>query len=93
MKHETAFKHEQAIPVQHPCEAMPPNRVEVILSVYGAEPELRRVLEGFLRQTDSDFSLALAADGSGPGVERLAREFADRGLSIRHLWHEDREIR
>ena len=65
----------------------------MILSVYGAESELRRVLEGYLRQTDSEFSLALADDGSGPGVERLAGEFADRGLSIRHLWHEDRGFR
>jgi len=65
----------------------------VILSVYGAERELRRVLEGYLRQTESDFSLALADDGSGAGVERLVREFSDRGLSIRHLWHEDRGFR
>ncbi len=72
---------------------MLPDRVEVILSVYGAERELRRVLEGYLRQTESDFSLALADDGSGPGVERLVREFTDRGLSIRHLWHEDRGFR
>lgn len=72
---------------------MLPNRVEVVLSVYGAERELRLVLEGYLAQTESDFSLALADDGSGPGVERLVREFTDRGLSIRHLWHEDRGFR
>ena len=75
------------------CEGMLPNRVEVILSVYGAERELRRVLEGYFGQTESDFSLALADDGSGPGVDRLVREFSDRGLSIRHLWHEDRGFR
>ena len=75
------------------CEEKRPDRVEVILSAYGAERELRLVLEAYLRQSDSDFSLALADDGSGPGVERLAREFADRGLSIRHLWHEDNGFR
>jgi hypothetical protein len=49
--------------------------------------------EGYFGQTESDFSLALADDGSGPGVDRLVREFSDRGLSIRHLWQEDSGFR
>jgi glycosyltransferase involved in cell wall biosynthesis len=72
---------------------MRPDRVEVILSAYGAERELRLVLEAYLGQSESGFSLAVADDGSGPSVERLAHEFADRGMSIRHLWHEDRGFR
>ena len=72
---------------------MKPRRLEVILSVYRAERELREVLEGYLRQVETDFSIVLADDGSGPGVERIASEFADRGLRIRHMWQEDRGFR
>lgn len=67
--------------------------VEVVLSTYKAEAELRLVLEGFLRQTEPDFSIAVADDGSGPGVELMVKEFADRGLRVRHVWQEDRGFR
>ena len=66
------------------------NPVEVVLSAFNHHERLRAVLSGYLSQTESDFGIAVADDGSGPGVARVIREFADRGLRIRHVWHEDR---
>ena len=45
--------------------------VEVVLSTYRAEVELRLILDGFLRQTEPDFSIAVADDGSGPGAGEI----------------------
>lgn len=67
--------------------------IEVLMAAYNNAPTMRVVLEGYLRQTDTNFSIAIADDGSGPEVAALAREFADRGLTIRHLWQEDRGFR
>jgi glycosyltransferase involved in cell wall biosynthesis len=67
--------------------------MEVLVSTYDAEAELRLVLEAFLGQTEPDFSVAVVDDGSGPGVGRLVKEFADRGLRLRHVWQEDRGFR
>ena len=39
-----------------------------MLSAYNDEDRLRSVLEGYLRQTESDFGIAVADDRSGPGI-------------------------
>ena len=67
--------------------------VEVVLSTYRAEVELRLILDGFLRQTEPNYSIAVADDGSGPGAGGIVTEFADRGLRVRHVWQEDRGFR
>lgn len=72
---------------------MNPIGTEVVLSVYRAERELRRVLEGYLRQTEPDFAIVLADDGSGPGVARIAAEYLEHGLRLRHVWQEDKGFR
>ncbi|WP_170165129.1 glycosyltransferase [Inmirania thermothiophila] len=72
---------------------MAPPRIEIIVAAYNRPEATRLVLEGYLRQRDRDFSLTLADDGSGPEIGRLAREYARRGLALRHVWHEDRGYR
>ena len=67
--------------------------IEVILSAYNAVEPLRIVLDGYRRQTDPSFALAIADDGSGSEVGRLVGGFAERGLRIRHVWQEDRGFR
>lgn len=67
--------------------------VEVILSAYNAAEALRTVLEGYRRQTERSFAIAIADDGSGPEVRHLVDEFDELGLQIRHVWQEDRGSR
>lgn len=63
------------------------------MAAYNNAATMRLVLEGYLRQSDRDFSVAIADDGSGPEIEALANEFRERGLKIRHFWQEDRGFR
>ena len=66
----------------------------MILATYNQVPLLRLVLQGYLRQTTTDFSLVLADDGSGPEQIDFIQEFAPklqaRGIPVEHVWHEDR---
>ncbi len=64
--------------------------IEVILSAYNNADFVRFALEGYRNQTDDDFSIAIADDGSGPNVLQVAGERADHGLQVRHVWQEDR---
>jgi len=63
--------------------------LEVILAAYNDPGFVAAALAGYLAQLDSDFSLAIADDGSGPEIRALVGRFAERGLKVRHVWHED----
>lgn len=68
-------------------------RALVVVSTYN-QPSLRLCLRGYLRQTTGDFELVVADDGSRPEFVAVAQAFAEgpareRGLSVRHVWHED----
>ena len=64
--------------------------ISVIVSAYERPRYLELVLWGFASQTDRDFELIVADDGSGAEVrETIERVKAESGLQIRHLWHED----
>jgi glycosyltransferase involved in cell wall biosynthesis len=68
--------------------------ISVILTTYKREDALAAVLRGLGRQSDRNFEIVVADDGSGPAtrdlVERLA---ATLDISLRHVWHEDRGFR
>lgn len=65
-------------------------RISVILSAYNRPRYLELTLEGFARQSDRDFEIVVADDGSGPEVaEVLGRVRRETGLDIAHVWHED----
>lgn len=69
-------------------------RISVILSAYNRPRYLELALEGFARQSDREFEVVVADDGSGPEVaEVLARMRDETGLDIAHVWHEDRGFR
>lgn len=72
-------------------------RALVILATYNQAPHLERALRGYLRQTTQDYALVVADDGSGPEtravVEAAAAAFEARGVSLLHVWHEDRGFR
>ncbi len=68
--------------------------VSVIISTYRQPEWLAKVLWGFSVQTYADFEVVVADDGSGHDTRQVVEAFRDEvGLSIRHVWHEDRGFR
>jgi glycosyltransferase involved in cell wall biosynthesis len=52
------------------------------------------VLRALSRQSDRNFEIVVADDGSGPATARVVREWALRtALPIKHVWHDDRGFR
>jgi glycosyltransferase involved in cell wall biosynthesis len=68
--------------------------ISVIVSTYNREDALDVVLRALLRQSDRNFEIVVADDGSGPATARVVREWAARkAVPIKHVWHEDRGFR
>jgi glycosyltransferase involved in cell wall biosynthesis len=68
--------------------------ISVIVSTYNREDALDVVLRALARQSDRNFEIVVADDGSGPETARVVRERAASGsVPIRHVWHEDRGFR
>ena len=68
--------------------------ISVIVSTYNREDALDAVLRALSRQSDRNFEIVVADDGSGPATARVVREWAARTmLPIKHVWHEDRGFR
>ncbi|MDR5907473.1 glycosyltransferase [Halomonas qiaohouensis] len=63
------------------------------MAAYNDPEVLTLTLEGYRRQTDRNFSLCIADDGSGPEVAEVIERYRGLGLNIRHVWHEDRGFR
>ena len=65
-------------------------KASVIMSTYNAEEWLEKVIWGFSVQTESDFEIVIADDGSGPKtkdlIERLRTEVK---MPLVHVWQED----
>ncbi|HEX8210233.1 MAG TPA: glycosyltransferase [Longimicrobium sp.] len=69
-------------------------RLSVIVSTYNKPHFLERVLWGYAVQTDRDFELVVADDGSGPETAELIRRVrAESKMDIVHVWHDDRGFR
>jgi glycosyltransferase involved in cell wall biosynthesis len=68
--------------------------ISVIVSTYNREDALDVVLRALARQSDRNFEIVVADDGSGPATARVVRDWAARNtLPIKHVWHEDRGFR
>jgi glycosyltransferase involved in cell wall biosynthesis len=68
--------------------------ISVIVSTYNRDDALDVVLRALSRQTDRNFEIVVADDGSGPATARVVREWAAKKLiPIKHIWHEDRGFR
>ncbi len=73
---------------------MPGASLAVIISTYNQPDFLRLTLEGYRRQTDHNFSIYIADDGSTDETEQLIRHIqADFPVSIHHLWQTDKGFR
>ena len=65
-------------------------KVSVIISTYNSEEWLEKVLYGYSVQTENDFELIIADDGSTKKTEHLIANFKSKvSFPIVHVWQED----
>ena len=68
--------------------------ISVIVTTYNREDALAAVLRSLASQTDKDFEVVVADDGSGPATGKLIEEVKTTiGHRVEHVWHEDRGFR
>lgn len=68
--------------------------ISVIVTTYNRDDALAAVLRSLARQTDPDFEVIVADDGSGPSTAALVQSWRARiGHRIEHVWHEDKGFR
>lgn len=69
-------------------------KTAVIVTTYNRPDALEAVLEGYSSQSDREFSLVVADDGSTKDTAEVVQQFARRdGLSLTHVWQEDHGFR
>jgi glycosyltransferase involved in cell wall biosynthesis len=65
-------------------------KLAVIVTTYNRPDALEAVLEGYLAQSELDFELLVADDGSTQQTADVVSGFAARApFSVRHVWQED----
>lgn len=65
-------------------------RIALVVTTYNRPDALAAVLEGCLAQTDADFEVIVADDGSTQETAVLVAGYAARApFAIRHVWQED----
>lgn len=69
-------------------------KTAVIVTTYNRPDALDAVLAGYAAQSDADFELLIADDGSTDETKRLVDSHAARApFPLRHIWQEDRGFR
>ncbi|MDF0674661.1 MAG: glycosyltransferase family 2 protein [Nitrospira sp.] len=69
-------------------------KTAVIVTTYNRPDALAVVLEGYCSQSDQDFGLLVADDGSKEETAEVVRQFARRTpFPLTHIWQEDRGFR
>ncbi len=64
--------------------------ISIIVTTYNREDALDAVLRSLARQTDRDFEIVVADDGSPPATAKLVEAWnAKLGHRLAHVWHED----
>lgn len=65
-------------------------RIAVIVTTYNRPDALSAVLEGYLAQTDGNFEVFVADDGSTQDTAQVVQQFQRcAAFPIRHIWQED----
>ncbi len=68
--------------------------ISVIVTTYNREDALAAALRALAAQTDTNFEIVIADDGSGPETRRLIESLtAKLPVRIRHVWHEHQGFR
>lgn len=69
-------------------------KTAVIVTTYNRPDALAAVLAGYEAQTDGDFELIVADDGSTGDTAAVVQEYQHQSRrSVRHVWQEDRGFR
>lgn len=69
-------------------------RIAVIVTTYNRPDALAAVLEGYLNQTDGDFEVLVADDGSTGETAQVVQDYRVRAaFSLTHVWHDDQGFR
>lgn len=69
-------------------------KASVIISTYNRPDYLSRVLEGYFDQTEHDFEVIIADDGSkSETAEMIASTAPLSPVPVRHIWHPDEGFR
>jgi len=73
---------------------MSPKRIGVVITTYNSPLWLSKVLTGYENQSQPDFRVIIADDGSTDETRTLIDQFSERSiLRIDHVWHEDHGFR
>lgn len=68
--------------------------ISVIVTTYNRADALDAVLRALARQTDRNFEIVVADDGSGPDTARVIENWRDRlPIPLKHVWQENRGFR
>ena len=68
--------------------------ISVLLATYNWPEALQKCLESLANQSDTDFEIIIADDGSGPLTQSLIERIKpNHPIPILHLWQEDRGFR
>jgi len=68
--------------------------ISIIVTTYEREDALAAVLRSLAGQTDEDFEVVVADDGSGPATAALVEAWKARaGHRVAHVWHPDAGFR
>ena len=68
--------------------------ISLVVSTYDRPGALGVVLRSLARQTDRNFEIVVADDGSGPQTRDLIRAWmAKLGVPLKHVWQEDHGFR
>jgi len=71
-----------------------PAAIAVIVSTYKSPQLLRKTLAAYARQSDTNFSIYIADDGSGAEIKQVIDAFCEQcSIPIKHLWHADNGYR
>jgi glycosyltransferase involved in cell wall biosynthesis len=73
---------------------MSANLISVIVTTYDRPDALDAALAALAGQTDRDFEIVVADDGSGPETARLLKGWASRlPVGLKHVWQEHKGFR
>jgi glycosyltransferase involved in cell wall biosynthesis len=67
--------------------------ISVVVSTYNREDTLNAVLRSLSRQTDRDFEIVAADDGSEAATTRVVESWSHMTIALKHVRHEDHGFR
>ena len=69
-------------------------KASVIISTYNQPQWLAKALAGYLYQSNKNFDIVIADDGSGEETREVIKRFAASSkIPVKHVWHEDKGFR